>query len=301
MRKIPLLFTALSVIFSSACNQFNKNYNQVEGYPFKVMTYNIRYDTEQDSLNAWRYRKEKVCNLIQFHEADLLGMQEALLGQVKFLADCLPGFAWVGMGRDDGKEEGEFSPIFYKKNLFKLEEDSTFWLSQTPETPSKSWDAALPRIVTWAKLTYLPTGKSFYYFNTHFDHRGTIAREESAKLLVLKITEIAGSDPVILTGDFNSTPDSFAYRVIADTETEGIGAVVGLKDAFQSTELPHYGPNISFGGFAVKDSLAGNDRIDYIFVRSNIKVLKHGILTDFSEGRFPSDHLPVISEIVLPE
>ena len=292
-----IFYFVVVLIFAAACNHLDGNYSHREGHPFKVMTYNIRYDTEQDSLNAWSYRKDRVVNLIQFHEADIVGMQEALIHQIQYIDEQIPDYDWCGVGRDDGKEAGEFTPIFYNTNLFTLLEDSTFWLSETPEIPSKSWDAALNRVVTWAKFTYKPTGKDFYFFNTHFDHRGQIAREESAKLLVLKITEIVGSAPVILTGDFNSTPDSFPYTVIVGTtESE---AVVPLKDAFHHSALPHHGALQSSSGFAVKDSLRGN-RIDYIFVRNNITVLKHGILTDFQEGSFPSDHLPVIAQIALP-
>lgn len=293
-----LLFYFVMVVFLiTACNNVSGNYDRMDGHPFKVMTYNIRYDNAQDSLNAWTYRKDKVANLIQFHEADIIGMQEALFNQVNYLDEQLTDFDWCGEGRDDGKEAGEFSPIFYNTNLFTLLEDSTFWLSETPEVPSKSWDSSLNRIVTWAKFTYKPTGTDFYFFNTHFDHRGQIAREESAKLLVLKITDIVGSEPVILTGDFNSTPESFPYTVIVGTaESE---AMVPLKDAFNHSILPHHGALKSSSGFAVTDSLRGN-RIDYIFVRNNIEVLKHGILTDFQEGNFPSDHLPVLAQIKFP-
>jgi len=297
--RFTFYFAIVLVIMIAACNQLSGNYGRMEGESFNIMSYNIRYATEADSLNAWDYRKERVVNLVQFHEADIIGMQEALLSQIQYVAEQLPDYKWCGVGRDDGKEAGEFSPIFYNTNLFTLLEDSTFWLSESPEAPSKSWDAALNRIVTWAKFTYKPTGDDFYFFNTHFDHRGQIAREESAKLLVLKITEIVGSEPVILTGDFNSTPDSFPYTVIAGTSESGSGAVVPLKDAFHHSELPHHGALRTYSGFAVNDSLPG-DRIDYIFVRNNINVLKHGILTDFREGRYPSDHLPVIARVVLP-
>ena len=293
-----IFYFAILLIVFTACNQWGSNYGRMEGYPFNVMTYNIRYATEQDSLNAWEYRKDRVVNLIQFHDADIIGMQEALVSQIQYVAEQLPDYAWCGAGRDDGKEAGEFSPIFYNTKLFTFLEDNTFWLSPTPEVPSKGWDAALNRVVTWAKFTYKPTGKDFYFFNTHFDHRGQIAREESAKLLVLKITEIVGSDPVILTGDFNSTPDSFPYTMITGTtESE---AVVPLQDAFDHSALPHHGALYTYSGFAVNDSLTIGDRIDYIFVRSNISVLKHGTLTDFQNGTFPSDHLPVIAQIVLP-
>ena len=156
-----------------------------------VMTFNIRYSTASDSLNAWAFRKDKVSSQILFHEADIVGVQEALHGQVMDLQKDLPGFKFVGVGRTDGKRDGEYSALFYNSKRFQLIASETFWLSEQPAVPgSKSWDAAITRIVTWAKLKDLETKKTFFVFNTHFDHIGKVARRESAGMLLKKIDSI---------------------------------------------------------------------------------------------------------------
>ncbi len=257
------------------------------------MSYNIRYATDSDGKNAWKFRKEQVANEILFYDVDLLGMQEALYEQLTYLKDQMPAYDWYGEGRDDGKKAGEFSPIFYRKDKFKLLDKGTFWLSKTPDKPSKSWDAALPRIVTWVKLKAIAGGKEFYYFNTHFDHIGKTARQESARLILTKIDSLTknGDTPVILTGDFNVPPDSKPYQVLT-----GKGSM--LQDAMKISQLPHFGALKSFSGFEVSPELAG-DRIDYVFVNKKVKVLKHGILTDARNGAYASDHLPVLAEVLL--
>lgn len=256
-----------------------------------VMSYNIRYDNPGDSAHAWPFRKERVANLIKYHEADLLGLQEALEHQVKYLDSALNEMEWVGVGRDDGQSQGEFSPVFYRNDKFELLDWGTFWLSETPDSISVGWDAALPRIATWTQLIHKSTGDTLYYFNTHFDHRGEQAREESAKLIREKITEIAGASPFLVTGDFNASPDSAPYAAMVEGE--------GLNDAYQVSEQPHHGPTSSFSGFVVTEAMQPNRRIDYVFVSPNIEVLKHAILTDSKDNAYPSDHLPVIAKVSL--
>ncbi len=148
------------------------------------MTFNIRVDVPSDSLNSWPYRKAKAASMIRFHQADIVGLQEALAGQLEDLAAGLPDYDWFGVGRDDGHDQGEFMAIFYLKKRFQVIKQSTFWLSETPQIPGKGWDAACNRIVTWGEFKDNITGKVFYHFNTHFDHMGEIARQESAKLLL---------------------------------------------------------------------------------------------------------------------
>ena len=141
--------------------------------PFRVMTYNIRLDTPRDGINQWRLRKDRVADLIRYHRADLLGVQEALPNQMVDLKTALPGFNWYGAGRDDGKEQGEFSAIFYRSDRFQLLDKGTFWLSEAPETPgSKGWDADVTRVCSWVKLRDRWTFQTLYHFNTHFDHVG---------------------------------------------------------------------------------------------------------------------------------
>lgn len=254
-----------------------------------IITFNIRYNTPNDGINAWPNRIEMVSGLLKFHEPDIFGFQEALIGQIEDIQNTLPDYEWFGVGRDDGKKEGEFSPVFFNKTKFILIQNGTFWLSESPEKPSKSWDAALNRIVTWGKFKSKVTGKQFLVFNTHFDHIGNEARKNSAFVIRDKIKEINGNQglPVILTGDFNLYPES-----------EPIGLIKGfMKDSREVTETPPYGPVGTFTSFNWNAPM--DKRIDYIFVQGGIKVLKYAVLTDSKEQRFPSDHLPVFVKIQL--
>lgn len=255
--------------------------------PITVASYNLRYNNKGDGENAWPNRKEKVKGLIQFHEFDLFGTQEALRDQLDDIAE-LNEFAFVGAGRDDGKAAGEHSAIFYRKARFKVLDSGNFWLSETPDKPGKGWDATCcNRICSWAKFADQTTGKSFYFFNVHFDHQGVVARRESGKLMVERIRKIAGNEPVIFTGDFNSTPDTEQIKTIQTL----------VSDAYQATKRPPYGPIGTFSGF--KFDAPFNDRIDYIFASKQIDVLKYGVLTDAQDQRYPSDHLPVVAKLVL--
>ena len=263
-----ILFLFPAVLFSQQMN---------------VITFNIRYNTPNDGVNAWPNRIEMVTGLLKFYEADLFGLQEALHGQILDVEKNMPGFEWFGVGRDDGEKGGEFSPIFFNKSKFILIENGTFWLSETPEKPSKGWDAALNRVVTWGKFKSKITGKIFYYYNTHFDHRGDEARKKSAELITAKIREMAGKlgYPVILTGDFNLTP-----------EAQGIANIKKyLRDSRDITIAPPYGPAGTFNSFDWNAPM--KDRIDYVFVNDVVEVLKYGVLTDSKDMRWPSDHLPV--------
>ena len=217
--------------------------------PIRVMSYNIKFDDKADTLNGWDRRKKQVVNLISLYEPDFVGTQEGLLHQLEFMNKNLTAMQWIGVGRTDGKNVGEFSALYYNTDRFELVEhsDSTLWLSKTPAVPSKSWDAALPRILTWGKFRKQSTQKEVLVFNTHFDHIGDTARAESSSLIVDTIKKAAGAAPVILMGDFNVTPDSRPYAVIT-------GSSSGLKDAYHESKLPHVGPEFSFEGFSVLDS-----------------------------------------------
>ncbi|NML63921.1 endonuclease/exonuclease/phosphatase family protein [Hymenobacter sp. RP-2-7] len=256
--------------------------------PLRVATYNLRMNTASDGPNAWPNRKEMVKDLVRYHHFDVFGTQEGFRDQLNDIAE-LRDYAFVGRGRDDGREAGEHSAIFYRKSRLQLLKTSDFWLSETPDKPGKGWDATCcNRICTWAQFKDLATKQEFYFFSVHFDHQGVVARRESGKLMVRKIAEIAGSAPVICTGDFNSTPD-----------TEQIKAMQGpLRDARASSTTPPYGPVGTFQGFDLAAPLA--DRIDYIFVSPGSQVLTYGVLTDSLRGRYPSDHFPVVADVVLP-
>lgn len=277
MKRI-LLSLLVCIFFQSVMGQKNA--------PVTIATYNLRMNTASDSLNAWPHRKENVKALIRFHEWDIFGTQEGFIGQIKDIAE-LSDFAYTGKGRDDGNEAGEHSTIFYRKNRFQLLQSGDFWLSETPDKPGKGWDAkCCNRICSWGKFKDLLTKKDFYFFSVHFDHQGVIARQESGKLMVKKIKEIAGNNTVVCVGDFNSTPET---EQIKEMQTL-------LKDSYQVTETPPYGPVGTFNAF--KFDAPMKQRIDYIFVAPNIKVLKYGTLTDAKDQRYPSDHQPVMIKAV---
>jgi endonuclease/exonuclease/phosphatase family metal-dependent hydrolase len=255
--------------------------------PIRVITFNIRYNNPGDSLHAWPYRKDRAAGILRFHEADLIGVQEALVDQLRDLDGLLPGFKRLGVGRDDGREAGEFSAIYYRTNRFEPLEDGTFWLSPTPEVPgSMGWDAAITRICTFARLRDRVTGRSFLHLNTHFDHRGERARLESARLIATRATSLAGDDPIVLTGDLNFDPAAPGYALLAER----------LADTRELSQTGHHGPEATFYGFT-----AGGPpgrRIDFVFVSPDTAVLRHATLSESWDGAFASDHLPVFAEIV---
>ena len=254
-----------------------------------IISYNIRYNNPGDGINAWPNRVEMVNGLLQFHDPDIFGLQEALYEQILDIQSGMPGYEWFGVGRDDGEKAGEFSPIFFNKSKFVLLGNGTFWLSETPEKPSKSWDAALNRIATWGKFQSKITGKKFLVFNTHFDHRGVEARKNAAILIRNKIEEMTYNVnlPVVLTGDFNLTPDEEPISLLKKY----------LADCRDISEETPYGPEGTFSGFKIDADL--DRRIDYIFVHGGIKVLEYAVLSDNNNKRTPSDHLPVFVRVQL--
>lgn len=279
------------------------------GQNIRVASYNLRYDNPGDSLNNWQYRKNTMAKLIQFHDFDIFGSQEGLYHMLEQLSDRLPNYSYIGVGRDDGKKKGEHSAIFYKTKMFQLLDKGDFWLSEDPSKPNVGWDAALPRICSWGKFKEKETGFVFFFFNVHFDHVGTVAREKSSKLILSKIEDIAKDKPVLLTGDFNVDQNSDSYKVLNGSAL--------LTDAYDLAKLK-YGPEGSFNGFKI--NTRSDSRIDHVFVTDDFKVLKHGILTDTyhtskkklrkiknsgaypkeislyeNEARLPSDHYPVLT------
>lgn len=257
-----------------------------------VMTFNIRYNNPGDSANAWPHRKDLVASQILFHQAHIVGMQEALHGQIADLQQRLPQYKHLGIGRDGG-EKGEYSAIFYDTTRLQLIEGQTFWLSQTPGVvASVGWDAALTRVVTWAKFRDRKTKKIFYHFNTHFDHRGPNARRESASLLLNQVQKIAGKTVSITTGDFNAKPADEPIKVIVDANNP-----LRLTDSKELSAQPHYGPTGTFNGFRSKE--VDDQPIDYIFIKNGGKVLQHATLSQTWGGRFSSDHFPVFARIIL--
>src|SRR5690606_9787530 len=203
-----------------------------------VASFNIRLKITSDVGNLWDDRKQAVTNLIQFHEFDIFGIQEGFYEQVQDMKNQLPGYEYIGVGRDDGAQKGEYSAIFFNTQRFKLIKDGTFWLSATDTgKPNKGWDAALPRICTWGVFEDNQNGKQFIFMNTHFDHVGVEARRESAKLILEKAKELANDLPIILTGDFNVDETNEAYFTLAKS---GI-----VQDTYDLAKIV-YEPNSSF-------------------------------------------------------
>lgn len=254
---------------------------------FNVATYNLRLNLAQDGANAWPLRKEAVMALIRYHEFDLFGTQEGLPDQIDDLA-AMSEYAHVGVGRDDGQRAGEHAAIFYRSARFELIDHGDFWLSQTPERPSMGWDAVCcKRISSWARLRDRASGKRFFVFNAHFDHQGVVARRESALLMLHKMREIAGDAPTVFVGDLNSTPETEQVRTLQ----------AALSDARQVTLTPPYGPVGTFNDFKLDAALT--ERIDYVFVSAQFRVLKYGVLSDSIDRRYPSDHHPVAVRLAL--
>ncbi len=257
-----------------------------------VMSYNIRMDTKADGVNQWGNRIEKVNNLIKKYNPDLLGVQEALHNQMMDLQKNLPDYQFVGVGRDDGKEKGEYSAIFYKKDKFDVLNQNTFWLSETPKVPgSKSWDAAITRVVTFATLKEKSTGKSFIYANTHFDHIGKEARKQSAiaiKYMLLGFTKGYTNDksekeiPILVSGDFNSEPTAEPYLNMIN------GQQLALTDVRPSSDQTG-----TFCGFEVGKIECRT--IDYIFHSTQWKASNYKVIQDNDGKYYPSDHLPVMA------
>jgi endonuclease/exonuclease/phosphatase family metal-dependent hydrolase len=258
--------------------------------PLVVITYNIRMNTPSDGEHAWPYRKDDVAALFRFHDADIFCVQEALPDQMDDLEAAFPAFIHEGVGRDDGKRQGEFSAVFYNQNIFKKLKGGTFWLSETPGECSFGWDAVCRRVCSWVELERKASGEILFVFNTHFDHKGVEARRNSAQLILKKIEEITGGEgPVVLCGDFNLPPDSTPVKLIQES----------LRDAFRVSEQPPYGSVATFHGFTYDDR--PQQRIDYVFVSDGIRVLKYGALTDSRNRSFFSDHLPVLVSLQLME
>lgn len=277
----------------------------------RCMSYNIKNAYDREGENVWGSRKELVAGIIRFHRPDLVGMQEVLYEQLEDLQALLPEYGWIGVGREDGDKDGEFSCIFYRKQRLKPLRQDTFWLSERPEEPgSLGWDAACRRIVTWAEFQDGYTGKTFLHLNTHFDHIGKVAVERSAHLIVDRIKELAADRPAVLTGDFNVTSDSVPYRVLTG---QGQPKPAMLRDASKEADYRHFGPAFTFQGFDSREVAARmfpkflqpqaehgiefESPIDFIFVAGPVRVLNYGAIADHQNGKMPSDHYPVVADV----
>jgi endonuclease/exonuclease/phosphatase family metal-dependent hydrolase len=257
----------------------------------KVMSYNIRLDVASDGENRWDARKDKVAALMNYYEADFIGEQEVQHHQLQYLSEQLKQYNHIGVGRDDGKEAGEYSCIFYNKEKFKLIQQSTFWLSQTPNSVSFGWNAACRRVCTYGLFQSKQTKQMLWVFNTHFDHLGDTARIESAKLITEKINQLTKEKgyPIAVTGDFNSKPDE--------------APAMYMNEHFQnarniSKEKP-YGPADTWEAFEFNKK--PNGCIDYIFISNDKRwtVKKFATITDSYDMKYPSDHFPILATLEL--
>ncbi|MEW6198152.1 MAG: endonuclease/exonuclease/phosphatase family protein [Planctomycetota bacterium] len=254
--------------------------------PFRVMSFNIRTADADDGVNAWPPRREVVVATIQAHAPDILGLQEVLASQGDELRAALPDYGFVGVGRDDGQQAGEFVPILYRRQRLTLLEAGHFWLSDQPTQPgSVGWDAALPRMATWARLRCNDAPwHEIHVVNTHLDHRGAQARLESARLL-RRLVESLGGLPILLLGDFNCPPGSAPYRVL----TAGRGDLAELSDAHAAAG--------NVGTYHAFTGQPGVGRIDWILVNRRLRTLTADVDRAQRDGRYPSDHFPVVAEI----
>jgi len=262
--------------------------------PLRVMSFNIRYANTADGADAWSQRTEPFFDTVNAFGPDLVGFQEVIAVQHDALTARLAEYAFVGVARDDGKREGEWSPIAYRKSRFTAVDQGNFWLSETPEViGSKSWDAAITRICSWVRLRETTTGREFLFANTHFDHKGVVARQEASRLISARLPLIAAGLPAILTGDLNIDEDNPAYAVLTRPTAP---TAIRWIDAFRAVYPTRSPDELSFNGF--KGGTAGS-RIDFIFHTADFTATAAAIDRTSRNGRYPSDHYPVTAVLNL--
>lgn len=276
IRRVLFNYSLLCLIFITAIGE-------LVAQDFSVMTYNIRYDNQWDTINSWEKRKESVIKIIEESGVDIFGIQEALHNQIEDLQEAFSGFEYVGVGREDGKTKGEYAAIFYVKDKFELIDEGTFWLSESPGKPSVGWDASMERICTYAHLKHLKTSKSFWIFNAHYDHIGVQSRVNSTTLILEKMNQFSGStDPIIIMGDFNVEQSEEPIVLFKKEKFHDI--------SFTSSDIRVYRLG-TFNGFQ-KEFKA--KKIDYIFARNVFGKDYRHIFDTMPNGNYPSDHFPIV-------
>lgn len=285
MKRI-LLSLALILALWSGCGAAAQGEGQKA--TLTVGSFNLRYLNDHDGDNSWSNRRQLVTDLVSYYHFDFLGTQEGYAEQLRDI-DALEGFDYIGVGRDDGKEAGEHSAIFYRTDRFELLDQGNFWLSETPDVPSHGWDASeCLRICSWGHFRDRESGKALYFFNVHYDHVGQEARRQSSHLILEHIRPLVKQgETVILTGDFNAAPSDEPIRIIRESEL--------LRDSRVVTETKPYGPSGTFHDFDLKNF--SDQPIDYIWVSPDVKVANYRTITDQDHGRLPSDHFPIMSQI----
>lgn len=257
--------------------------NTTNAQELSLVSYNVRYNNPKDAPNDWDSRKMALLSAIQERHPDFIGTQEVLLNQLQDLSKGLVNHTALGVGRDDGKNKGEFSALFYNPTVWQMLESNTFWLSESPEKVSVGWDAAMERICTYGYFKHKATKKKIWVFNTHFDHIGKIARKASAELIIQTIKRLnIKNEAVVLMGDFNMTPDM-----------EGILEITSyLKDSKLQEGVTFKGSEGTYNGFKNKGPF--QNRIDYIFIKNlTPKQMEHIDVTYGPDKQFPSDHFGV--------
>jgi endonuclease/exonuclease/phosphatase family metal-dependent hydrolase len=277
--------TVFLLVYLLVAGFFSGSYAQ----ELKVITYNIRYDNPGDGENRWDARKENLVGLLREYDPDIFGIQEGLLRQVKYIDSLMADYSYFGKGRDDGMEAGEFCAVFFKKAQFLLLQQGLFWLSETPDVPSRGWDAALNRICVYGLFESVNTRHRFLVFNTHLDHMGVLAREKSIELILKKANELNPDHlPVILLGDFNLAPGDHAFDTLLQTYMDSRSAC--------TSEIS--GPEGTYNAF--RFDLPVTQRIDYIFIRKGKSEIKaYQVIADANHGLYPSDHFPVFVAVKL--
>ena len=277
MKRILLFVLAVLVAFPQFATAQKK-----ESEGLKVMSYNIRYGSADDGTNSWKYRWPATVEMLNDVKPDVFGVQEALDFQVGFISEMVRDYKGYGVGREDGKHDGEHMAIFWNKKTIKMIKSGTFWLSETPEKPSMGWDAACYRTATWALMKDKKTGKKFYFVNTHLDHVGREAQKNGLKLIVDRIASINPEGyPMVLTGDFNITPDNPGLVDLDKimTSTRKIAKKTDNKGTFNGWRTDREG-----------------GVIDYIYMSgfSSVPVYET-IVKKYADKPFISDHYPIMS------
>lgn len=266
----------------------------------RVMSFNIRYGSANDGDNSWEFRKELVFGIIGEYQPQLVGLQEALKFQIDEIVEALPEYGYVGVGRDDGREEGEYSAILYLKNRYRVISHNTFWLSDTPRVPgSTSWGNTIPRIVTWAKLDDTRLGRKVYLYNTHFDHRSQPSREKSALLLAERVRERDDpSIPAVITGDFNAGEYNPVVRYLVEDQPIAMGSGESFTNPqpFKDTFRTRHPAAVKVGTFNRFEGYSVGEKIDYVFSTGQLEITGAMIIRDNNLGRYPSDHFPVMAD-----
>lgn len=287
MKNSFLVFMTFALAFLMGCSEVK------QPLVLKVMTYNVRYDNPEDGEYNWHKRKAEAFNMLKEQDCDLIGTQEVLANQLADFQEALTDYDYVGIGREDGVDKGEFSAIFFKKDRFNVLEKGNFMLSETPEVfGSKGWDGACERIASWARLQDKETLKEVFFINTHLDHVGVEARREGVNLLQDRAFELAKGGQIILTGDFNAEPESDVIKNVVDTTKEH--HLVNTKEI----ALEVTGTDWTFHDF---NRLPEGEResIDYIFVSPSIKANYYKVLPMAFNEILVSDHCPVVAEVVI--